>query len=486
MSKFNEEKWLADEKLMACRLDAASLPGGFLKKKYLKVPPLCKALVTMPRGKTVIKCEGAGVEELTGAVLVKTCRFDLEFTKPGLVSSEAYVGECSLILTFMAGDRDVDMEQVADNLLKGRNQIRIADIHAFLDEAIEELLQTFVSQRSAEEVCQKPVAQEFQNVLRKGLEKLLFRGGLTLCELKRLEFRFPDFKKVQVELSHQRLDDVQDQRRKEQVTGLIAIGVDPDVAAKIVWGQPHCNAARAKLLLVASGQGEAYIETSGRPRGGFNSVALAHGAVYASHSELGLLYWESEKEPGQPVFAGITRANKYTRGVCIHDGAGYFSSGAKVYSFEPGSSRITATYRNGNSPITALLVAGNSIFAGNQNGEVLHWHAGHPKKAAEVLLRKQGIIYAVGKMNTDRGTFLLIGAKDYSVTAFEPLSGMTRQYISPDFVRWVDGAGDYVFASSYSGHRVFVWDTSQESRHLYSIPVDEMTQDIYVWEEGPE
>ena len=86
-------------------------------------------------------------------------------------------------------------------------------------------------------------------------------------------------------------------------------------------------------------------------------------------------------------------------------------------------------------------------------------------------------------MNTDRGRFILIGARDYSVTAFDPLTGVVKQYMSPDLLRWVDGAGDYVFASSYSGHRIFFWDIDHTSRHLYSIPVDEMAQDIYVWEE---
>jgi outer membrane protein assembly factor BamB len=198
---------------------------------------------------------------------------------------------------------------------------------------------------------------------------------------------------------------------------------------------------------------------------------------------MGLLQWASDEEHGQPVFPEITRANRYTRGVCTYMGTVYFTSGSCVYAFEPGESEMKTVYENGGAPLTALHVAGDSIFAGSQDGDVLHWALSYPQRPAKVLLRRQGTIYSVGKMLTGNGRFILVGARDYSVTAFNPMTGAVRQYMSPDLLRWVDGAGDFVFASSYSGHRVFAWDISRASRHIYSIPVDEMAQDIYVWEE---
>ncbi len=555
MSTFNEKKWLDDGRLIARRLGSEDLPG--LLKKYLKVPPLCKALVAMPKGKKVVKPEGSEVSGLAGATLVKTRKFDLDFTAHGLVTAEGYVSDCRLLLTFMAGETDFDIEQVAENLLKGKNRVRADDIHTFLGEGVEQVLRTFVSQRNADRICEMPVLADLRETLETGLKKQLYLGGLTFCALARLDFNCPEFEQLQQERSkikgreealrsRSKLDELEMQKRLEHIEALKAVGVDPNVAAEIELGKAHFTASRAKLLLVASGKGattyvpyskepatpdelyllpenmgfarsaiileragepvvavgaqrgvylvsvqgsysaEFYIETSGRPRGGFNSVALAGGTVYASHSELGLLSWESEEEPGRPVFPKISRAGKFTRGVCVHKQIVYFSSGTQVYAFEPGSSEIKAVYRDGHAPITALLVAGDSIFAGDQDGEVLHWPIEYPHQAAKVLLRRQGTIYSVGKMNTDKGRFILIGARDYSVTAFDPLSGVVRQYMSPDFLRWVDGAGDFVFASSYSGHRIFFWDIDHTARHLYSIPVDEMAQDIYVWEEDQE
>jgi hypothetical protein len=344
--------------------------------------------------------------------------------------------------------------------------------------------------------------------------------------------------------SRAKLDQLQLQERLARIEALKEVGVDPNVALEVEMGKAHMDASRTKLLLLASGKSivtyspysrepsspeevyllpdkmgfarstrvlqngtrhviaagtqrgaylvwldtgesqEFFVKTKGRPRGGFNSVALAGNIVYASHSEMGLLQWNNEEEHGQPIFPKITRANKYTRGVCVHMGTVYFASGSCVYAFEPGASETQAVYENGGAPVTALHVAGDSIFAGNQEGDVLHWALSYPQRPAKVLLRRQGTIYSVGKMLTEQGRFILIGARDYSVTAFNPMTGTVRQYMSPDLLRWVDGAGDFVFASSYSGHRIFAWDISRASRHIYSIPVDEMAQDIYVWEEG--
>jgi hypothetical protein len=555
MSVFNEKKWQADKSVIARRLTPESLPG--LLKKYLKVPRLCRAYVTMPRGGAVVKDEASETVGISSAVLIKTRKFNLDFDREGLVTDEGYVSGCTLTVTFMVGDTDFHIEQVAENLLEGRDEVSITDIHSFFCESVEELLENFVSKRGAEEICLKPVVEDLEKTLRATLKKYLYRSGLVLCGIGQLEFDCPEFESLQrkrskikekeeVLRSRSKLDDLEMEKKIAHIQRLKEVGVDPNVAAEIELGRAHFNASRAKLLLVASGKGIGayapyseepakpenvyllpnelgfarsatvamhdgepvvaagaqqgvylasvkgdfsaayYIETSGRPRGGFNSVAVAGTTVYASHSELGLLCWEDAKESGKPVFPEITRAGKYIRGVCVHKRVVYFSSGTDVYAFEPGLSEIKATYRNGRTPITALLVAGDSIFAGNQAGEVLHWVIDYPERAARVLLRRQGTIYSVGKMNTDKGRFLLVGARDYSVSAFDPLSGAVRQYISPDFLRWVDGAGDYVFASSYSGHRVFIWGVNQPAAHLYSIPLDEMAQDIYVWEEGPE
>lgn len=553
MSVFNAKKWQADEDLIACRLGPGSLPG--LLKKYLKVPRLCRALITMSRGAPVVKNEGSETSGLTGAVLVKTRKFDLDFNREGLVTGEGYVSGCSLILTFMVGDTDFHIEQVAENLLKGREETSVADVRTFLCEVVEELLETFVSGRGAEELCLKPVVEDIEREFRTGLKKHLYRSGLVLCGIPHLEFTCPEFESLQkkrskikekeeVLRSRSKLDDLEMEKKVAHIQRLKEVGVDPNVAAEIELGRTRFSASRARLLLVAAGKsviafaphseepakphkvymlpeglgfarsatvvhrdGEPllaagtqrgvylaslksdfsaayYIETSGRPRGGFNSAAVAGDYVYASHSELGLLCWEEEDSKGRPVFTGITRANNYTRGVCVHKDVVCFSSGSGVYAFEPGSEEIKARYRDGKTPITALLVAGDSVFAGNQAGEVLHWVVDFPERAARVLLRRQGTIYSVGKMDTEKGKFVLIGARDYSVSAFDPLSGAVRQYISPDLLRWVDGAGDYVFATSYSGHRIFMWGVNQPAAHLYSVPLDEMAQDVYVWEEG--
>jgi len=134
MSTFNEKNWQAEKEVVARKYGSDALPG--LLKKYLKVPPLTKALVTLSRGKKLVKCEGDETSGPSEAVLVKTRKFDLEFIGNGLVTGEGYVGDCRLVLTLMAAESDFDVEQVAENLLKGKDEVRIVDIHTFLDEAV--------------------------------------------------------------------------------------------------------------------------------------------------------------------------------------------------------------------------------------------------------------------------------------------------------------------------------------------------------------
>lgn len=550
MSTFNEKNWRSDERLVALRVGAQSLPG--VLKKHLRVPHLSRALVTMPN-KKVILTGGKQVTGLAEAVLVKTRKFDLRFDNGGLVTSEGYLGECTLVLAFMAAETDFDLEQVAENLLKGRQEVSVEDVHTFLSEAVEEVLKTFVSGRAADEICQKPVVEDIQESLAQGLKKLLYLGGLTFCGVTRLDYHCPEYEQLQSERSkikereevirsRVKLDELELQGELARIQALKEVGVDPNVALEIELGKVKLKGSRSKLLLVACGKevcafdpcsseptrpqevyllpkemgyarsvrivrrggealialgaqrgvylvsveggysGEFYLKARGRPRGGFNSAALAGDTIYASHSEFGLVRWDGEGV-GDSVLREVTDPNRYTRGVCVHEGTGYFSSGATVYAFDPVSCEVKASYAGRRAPITALFVAGDSIFAGNQEGEVLHWATGDPGRPARVLLRRQGTIYSVGKMRTERGRFLLIGARDYSVSAFDPVTGASRQYLSPDLLRWVDGAGDFVFASSYSGHRVFVWDVDRPSRHTYSIPIDERSEDIYVWEE---
>ena len=199
MTVFNEKKWQDDDTLIARRLVQDNLPG--LLKKYLKVPPLCRAPVIMPKGKKAVKPEGSETTGLTGAVLVKTCKFNLEFDMNGLVTSEGFVGDCRLLLTFMAGETDFDVEQVAENLLKGRKQVCVDDIHTLISEEIEEILRTFVSERKAQQVCEMPVIADLRRAIESGLKKHLYVGGLTFCALARLNFSCPEFEALQRELA---------------------------------------------------------------------------------------------------------------------------------------------------------------------------------------------------------------------------------------------------------------------------------------------
>jgi hypothetical protein len=275
MTTFSIKTWQADRGLIACRLTRENFPG-FLRK-YIKVPPLTRAfLASMPGGKSVRK-SGEEISGVREAVLVRTRAFEMELSVKGLVTCENYMGQGNLLITLMAGETDFDLEQISENLLKGRDEVRIADIRNLLTEAVEETLKSFISQRSAEEICLRPVIADLKEALDDGLKKQLYRGGLTLCAVARMAFNCPEYASLQSERSRikereevlksrSKLDQLELQERLARIEALKEVGVDPNVALEVEMGKAHMAASRTRLLLLASGKSVVtYSPYSGEP-----------------------------------------------------------------------------------------------------------------------------------------------------------------------------------------------------------------------------
>jgi hypothetical protein len=52
-------------------------------------------------------------------------------------------------------------------------------------------------------------------------------------------------------------------------------------------------------------------------------------------------------------------------------------------------------------------------------------------------------------------------------------------------VRWVDGAGDFIFGISRSGYKAFAWDVRKQSEPVLTIRVSDKVQDVFVTKERP-
>ncbi|MHC4065454.1 MAG: hypothetical protein ACYSUI_13295, partial [Planctomycetota bacterium] len=114
-------------------------------------------------------------------------------------------------------------------------------------------------------------------------------------------------------------------------------------------------------------------------RGGVNSVTLAGNSMLASHSEIGLLRWNCG-EPSEPVklLENLTRDARAVRNVCFHEGRIYCSVDHTVLAMEadqPSESNVRL-YAGSDSLITAVCPAGDGVYAGNADGQILYWPNG--------------------------------------------------------------------------------------------------------------
>ncbi len=125
------------------------------------------------------------------------------------------------------------------------------------------------------------------------------------------------------------------------------------------------------------------VEGAPSVRGGFNAGALVGDRVFGSHSELGLREWDiNEPASGRPRFESMTRNAKAVRGVVFLDGNLYCAIDDRVIRWpaDETTDRPTHVYTGSMTAITALCPVSDGLFAGNAEGDVLHWPKGRDSK----------------------------------------------------------------------------------------------------------
>jgi len=119
------------------------------------------------------------------------------------------------------------------------------------------------------------------------------------------------------------------------------------------------------------------VPRSSNVRGGFNAVTQAGDRVFASHSELGVWSWGLDADSTAKMeIEAVTRGAKSVRSVQCFEGDVYCSVDQRVARWpatHDGAATDVRMYAGSLSPITALCVTGDGIFAGNSEGDVLHW-----------------------------------------------------------------------------------------------------------------
>ena len=239
------------------------------------------------------------------------------------------------------------------------------------------------------------------------------------------------------------------------------------------------GAARGVYALPVDGSAPESVYAAEAPaelRGGVNAVALWGTALYATHSELGLLRWErSAPERGTACYPELTRGAGAVRHVQTAGRRLFFSADNRIVSIDPAHEDDCRTYTGSSAVITALLATGTDVFAGNANGEILHWagdddaprvlHGGSRRPAESVaLLNTAGVARLV---YTD--TTLAVHARvlDDTIVSRYEAGGQTLQRAKV--------ASDLIVAVDDPRYRLIVWHPNQPGRPLTTIHVARLT-----------
>lgn len=241
------------------------------------------------------------------------------------------------------------------------------------------------------------------------------------------------------------------------------------------------GAQRGVYRLTAEARVEYPFPREPEGKGGANAVAYFDGRVYATHSEMGLYEWPVEGGAGRAICEGVTRGHSATRGALVVDGRLYFSAGADVFSVDlaTGSDRPTR-YKGSDDSVTAFVVQGDELVAGNRAGKIYRWHLDDPTSPQAFSVLKKNPIYMLRHARIAGHGFYVIGSKDFTVTAAEPRRDVYREYQAREEVRWVDAAADFVVGVSRSGYKVFAWDAHHQTEPRLTIRVADKVQDLFV------
>jgi len=209
-----------------------------------------------------------------------------------------------------------------------------------------------------------------------------------------------------------------------------------------------------------------------RPRGGVNAVALSDGAIYATHSEFGLLRWDRLRPgvSGELLYEALTSGKKTTRAALVAGDRLVFAAGDKVYSAPLTGSTSPVAYDSGlDSGVTVLASGGGSLYAGTEGGAVVAWRLDEPERAT-VLVRRREPIVSLRLARIGSLPHLLYSARDLAVKARVLGQTLETSYEAGGRgVGLVDATSDLICAADASGHRLMMWRAATPARPFAEI-----------------
>jgi len=227
-------------------------------------------------------------------------------------------------------------------------------------------------------------------------------------------------------------------------------------------------------------------------KGGVNSAALVGQHLLATHSEVGLLRW-ARRSPDDPVrlLENLTRNAQAVRNVCFCEGRIYCSVDQTVLAMNenpapagdaaagPSIQGNVRVFAGSNSLITAVCPVADGLYAGNAEGEVLHWPAGEKETSPAPQRLHVGNGRAAESLHLlAAGGLSRLVFTDTSPAVYARVIGDTftcRYEAGGQTLRRVEAAPDLLAATNELRDRLLLWSPSSPGSVRGTIPISRQT-----------
>ncbi len=210
-------------------------------------------------------------------------------------------------------------------------------------------------------------------------------------------------------------------------------------------------------------------------RGGFNAVVGTDDRIIASHSELGIWSWSrQDAADAVELFSSLTSQAKAVRSVVRMASMMYCAVDAQIVSWSNRSvdGKPGEIFTGSTSTITAICPSGRGLYAGNAEGDILHWPVGVTDKPQTIhrgMQRPAESLWLTSAHSVDRLVFTDTSLAVYALVVGD--SFVCRYEAGGQTLRRVDVAGDVIVATTELRDRLICWSPSDPSRPKATIAV---------------
>jgi hypothetical protein len=227
-------------------------------------------------------------------------------------------------------------------------------------------------------------------------------------------------------------------------------------------------------------------------KGGFNSVALADGMLFAAHSELGIWAWNVDAPDfGIRYLEAYTGGAQAVRGLRLHGRYLYCSRDQGVLRWEVSDDpdEQPHLFQGSRSTITALLPTYDGLYAGNVEGEVLFWTLGAHESPEWIHRGARRPVESIALLESHGIQRLIFTDTSPAVHARVIGDSFTCRYeAGGQTLRRAETAPDLIVATTELRDRLICWNPAQPDRPQAILPVAALcghsVQDVCLVREG--